>query len=149
MRRGEDMRVLVAHVVVPRITRFFIEVSDGVATEQREVVRARQLIPENFESNRAVAVAFPPQDIDHLAIHTDRARRSSQAHPLDDIADIAFEQEGIRLMAHHERTEQLARIKDLQLTGFSDFAYIDADVFQRTRDSRCMRARGHDKARMT
>ena len=48
-----DVRVLVADVLETRPDAFLVEVTDRVPAQQREFVRARQLIPQNLQPNRA------------------------------------------------------------------------------------------------
>ncbi len=81
-----------------------------IAAEQRERVRAAQLIPPRLELNRRVDQPGVPEHGHHLGVGPDRA--AARARGLDQGTDLAAEAGFVEVVAGHELADQFRRVQD-------------------------------------
>ena len=77
------MRVKAANV---REVGILVELAHRVAAQERKGVGVGQLIPEHFKTDGGVVLTRLPQNVDHLAVYTNRAIRSTATRLRDYVA---------------------------------------------------------------
>ena len=91
--------------------RVLVERPHRVAAQERKELRVCELVPQDLQTDRQLAVPILPEEIDHLAVDSDRAARPSAARSLDDGGHHVRECVRIEPAVRDDRREGVPRVE--------------------------------------